>query len=432
MSTQLRKFKFAVPTYTYFYTPVSAAALVEEMGRRIVGDWQGRFVHDGVSVVLVEEPSFAEPGLYFLGLLEKGETTFTNRLFEIGTALTLLADDFQKMYASDVENNTVTHLSDFYPRYSSVFTPAIGLGYSLDYALDVYIRTHKIDPASIIPAGISFQSREKSDLRKIFEVEDTSTRELALLRHSRKYAWLLNTYTGEHPTSIDYFRNRKEEVLGFKTHESKVMRSMPQSMMEWMSYLIFMRDERKRGNMMANGFLDRYLTKECTERKIEKKSATLCTIGEFELLKTDPDNFPKRSERILKFTDKGAIDMSTPEWEHLATELSSDEKMLKGQVASKGFARGTARIVLEPSDFKKVQKGDVIVASMTRPEYAPILGLCAAIVTNEGGITCHASIVSREMKIPCIIGTQKATQIFKDGDVVEVDAENGVVRIVSN
>ena len=65
---------------------------------------------------------------------------------------------------------------------------------------------------------------------------------------------------------------------------------------------------------------------------------------------------------------------------------------------------------------------------MTRPEMIPIIKKASAIVTDEGGITCHAAIISREMKIPCIVGTQTSTIIIKDNDIIEVDAEKGIVR----
>ena len=65
---------------------------------------------------------------------------------------------------------------------------------------------------------------------------------------------------------------------------------------------------------------------------------------------------------------------------------------------------------------------------MTQPSYLAAIKKSAAYITDEGGITCHAAIVSRELKIPCIIGTKYATQVFKDGDLVEVDADNGIVR----
>ena len=72
--------------------------------------------------------------------------------------------------------------------------------------------------------------------------------------------------------------------------------------------------------------------------------------------------------------------------------------------------------------------GDILVSIATRPEMLPVMKKAAAIVTDEGGITCHAAIVSRELKIPCIVGTQTATSVLKDGDKVEVDTEKGVVK----
>ena len=65
---------------------------------------------------------------------------------------------------------------------------------------------------------------------------------------------------------------------------------------------------------------------------------------------------------------------------------------------------------------------------MTRPEFLPLMKKAKAIITDEGGITCHAAIVSRELGIPCIIGTKIATKVLKDNDLVEVDAEKGIVR----
>ena len=74
------------------------------------------------------------------------------------------------------------------------------------------------------------------------------------------------------------------------------------------------------------------------------------------------------------------------------------------------------------------KEGMILVTPMTAPEYLPIMKKSLAIITNEGGITCHAAIVARELKKPCIIGTKIATQVLKDGDMVEVDADSGTIR----
>lgn len=113
-------------------------------------------------------------------------------------------------------------------------------------------------------------------------------------------------------------------------------------------------------------------------------------------------------------------------------DLSQDEiQDLRGLAASTGKAIGPARIVKSATEIDKVKQGDVLIAVMTRPDYVPAMKKAAAIVTNEGGITCHAAIVSRELGIPCLIGTKIATEVFKDGEMVEVSANHGWVRKIN-
>jgi phosphoenolpyruvate synthase/pyruvate phosphate dikinase len=104
---------------------------------------------------------------------------------------------------------------------------------------------------------------------------------------------------------------------------------------------------------------------------------------------------------------------------------------LKGQIASAGKVSGRA-VVVKNSDeaMKLVKEGDILVAPYTAPEYLPAMRRAVAIVTQTGGITSHASIVSRELKIPCIIGVSDVTTILHTGDVIEVDANEGLVRIL--
>ena len=108
---------------------------------------------------------------------------------------------------------------------------------------------------------------------------------------------------------------------------------------------------------------------------------------------------------------------------------TSDEniKEVKGQIANSGIISGKVR-VLKTSQINDFNTGDIIVTGMTTPDFAPLMKKAAAIVTDEGGITCHAAIVSRELSIPCIIGTKIATKVFKDGDLVEVDANIGIIK----
>jgi Phosphoenolpyruvate synthase/pyruvate phosphate dikinase len=110
----------------------------------------------------------------------------------------------------------------------------------------------------------------------------------------------------------------------------------------------------------------------------------------------------------------------------------SDAKVaVRGLPASPGLASGVVHVIDDPKDIDQFKEGEILVTLMTSPDWVPAMKKAAAIVTNNGGMTCHAAIVSREMQIPCIVGTKSmkvaATDILKTGDVVTVDATNGIV-----
>jgi phosphohistidine swiveling domain-containing protein len=107
--------------------------------------------------------------------------------------------------------------------------------------------------------------------------------------------------------------------------------------------------------------------------------------------------------------------------------LIQKNKTLKGSIAYLGKVKGTAKIIFSQKDIEKMKKGDILIARMTTPELMPAIRKATAIVTDEGGSTCHASIIARELNIPCLVGTKYATEIFKDGDQIYVDAINGIV-----
>ncbi|MBU1197149.1 hypothetical protein KJ765_01405 [Candidatus Micrarchaeota archaeon] len=104
---------------------------------------------------------------------------------------------------------------------------------------------------------------------------------------------------------------------------------------------------------------------------------------------------------------------------------------LVGVVGSRGKVFGKACIVHSNRDLAKVKDGEIMFTSMTRQDFVSVIRRCNALVTDEGGVTCHAAIICRELNVPCVVGTRFGTRVFKDGDVVEVDAEQGVVRKVN-
>ncbi len=147
----------------------------------------------------------------------------------------------------------------------------------------------------------------------------------------------------------------------------------------------------------------------------------------------------------LKFPENIFIVQSRPEtvWSIKAEEKALEKKaeaslarpveelkvVVKGIAAGRrGIGAGTAKVVLNPEEAAKImRKGDILVAEMTNPDYVPFMKLAGAIVTDKGGVTCHAAIVSRELGIPCVVGTENATKLMISGREYTVDARNGVV-----
>lgn len=101
--------------------------------------------------------------------------------------------------------------------------------------------------------------------------------------------------------------------------------------------------------------------------------------------------------------------------------------LVKGLAAGPGTASGPVNIIHSAQEIDKIKKGDILVTEMTNPDFVPAMRRAAAIVTNEGGMTCHAAIVSRELGVPCIVGTLNGTTILKQNDVVTVDGSKGLV-----
>ena len=143
-----------------------------------------------------------------------------------------------------------------------------------------------------------------------------------------------------------------------------------------------------------------------------------------------------RQKGFLIYEDKNDIKVTSDALEirkfvkkNVETKKTASAE-IKGIIASKGLGQGKVKIVFGIKDLNKVKRGDVMVAITTHPDFVPAMHRAIAIITDEGGLTSHAAIVSREMGVPCIVGTKVATKILKDGDVVKVDANSGVMTVI--
>jgi pyruvate,water dikinase len=108
-------------------------------------------------------------------------------------------------------------------------------------------------------------------------------------------------------------------------------------------------------------------------------------------------------------------------------DFMEEDILLRGMGVSPGQGSGRVKIMLDAKDISNFEKGGVLVTKMTTPDWVPVMRIASAIVTNLGGKTCHAAIVSRELGVPCIVGTEHATEVLTDGEMVTVDGQRGLV-----
>jgi phosphoenolpyruvate synthase/pyruvate phosphate dikinase len=174
------------------------------------------------------------------------------------------------------------------------------------------------------------------------------------------------------------------------------------------------------------------------KEKINWELLTCLTQNELEVYLKEgrlPDNQLLKiryDNSALYFTKGKSVFLNAKEANLLENEIiavsAKNKKDITGISAYVGKVKATCRVIPDPYKYKKFNPGEILITGMTRPEFLPLFKLSSAVVTDSGGILSHAAITARELKIPCVIGTKIATKVFKDGDMVEVDANKGIVR----
>ncbi|MFH1276514.1 MAG: PEP-utilizing enzyme [Candidatus Woesearchaeota archaeon] len=149
----------------------------------------------------------------------------------------------------------------------------------------------------------------------------------------------------------------------------------------------------------------------------------------------DPQELQKRTELSVYYGDRDTeVFLTGIEAKRVVEKIAKKEapnvSEFKGQTGCPGKARGIVKIIIRPEDMPKMNQGDILVSIATDPDIVPAMKKAAAFITEQGGVTSHAAIVAREMNTPCVIGTKIATRVLKDGDLVEVDASKGLVKIL--
>jgi phosphohistidine swiveling domain-containing protein len=304
---------------------------------------------------------------------------------------------------------------------------------------------------------------ERIDILKLALVKklNRKTLEQRIIRHTGRYQHIPMFDFDHEPYSVEYFskelkaiKNPKKELAElqklFRDHikefklivkELKPDRQF-RKLLEFLKENVFLRDYRDMLRQKLNLELRKIYHEIGVRLGLSIEEVAILTNDEIvKYLKIDK-KFPqsevkKRNAAYLLIQKGNKVEIYSGNKalmkakKELAAETSILANEVKGVVGSKGKAIGQAKIVYTNKDLAKVKEGDILVATMTRQDFVPAMRKAAAIVTDEGSVTAHAAIIARELRIPCVVATKKATQVFRDGDKIEVNVQDdGTVRVI--
>lgn len=306
-------------------------------------------------------------------------------------------------------------------------------------------------------------TQERMDLLKIaMQTKEKSYKEInqLLKEHTEKYKHIPmfdfdhEPYTAEHFRSeFDRIENPEKELerieasfLERKTEFEDALKSLnPKdelyALIIMLKKAVFLRDYRDMIRQKLNLTIKEAYNVMGEKLGLTDAEMALLTNKEIEKHLTEETPFNKeeiqrRKEAFLLIQNENEVTLFTGEDANekaKAMNLTSKvthAKTIKGITASPGKTQGRARIVYTNLDFKKIEEGDILVATMTRQDFVQIMRRVKGIITNEGGVTCHAGIIARELGLPCIVGTGVATEVIQDGDIVSIDTEKDTVEII--
>jgi phosphohistidine swiveling domain-containing protein len=292
----------------------------------------------------------------------------------------------------------------------------------------------------------------------------------AIKKHLRNFAWLPYGYSGPVMTSKHLFKlmadnltkgDIAKQIADIENHYKNIAAEkeaiareivLPEKLkylFKVSAELMFIKDYRKGVYQKSYVVMDKILAEIALRLIISLKGVKYLILSEIMAALASAkkaehyrDILPMRMEKCCYLTVDGGVEIFEGEKceeiikknsQPIAVSAVKEKvKQLKGMVAYAGKVKGVVKIVLTADDVAKVNEGDILVSSATNPDLISAMKKAAAFVTDTGGIICHAAIVARELKKPCVIGTKIATHVLKDGDIVEVDANLGVVNIIKN
>ena len=281
-------------------------------------------------------------------------------------------------------------------------------------------------------------------------------------KHAEKFVWLPYAYIGPGldkegvVNSIKDVLNNKEPIEKQIKNINNHYKSLPKQKRKIIkeinlpadlkyifgiyAFFMYLKDFRKGIYQQSYVAMDPVIKEISNRIGLTLQETKYLTAEEISKALLDGKNFKniagKRTKYCLALIENGKTNFfNNSEIEEikkniLTSKIDKNTKEIKGMTAFAGKVRGIAKIIEIMKDMPKLKEGEILISPATNPDLVPAMKKASAFVTDTGGITCHAAIVSREMKKPCITGTKIATKVIKDGDLIEVDANNGIVRII--
>lgn len=346
-----------------------------------------------------------------------------------------------------------------------------------------YKLTDKVMIALLQEPKKSFLGKNEQSLKNIalkaynltdYSYQDLEIKQLDISRlikeHQQKFFWIENNFHDAKIISPKEFWERTKKIIKsysqkelsiecqhLKDYQNRVRKEKIKiknkyqisnkdfKTLQFLSTLAWWQDARKACALLMSHWTTEFMKMAAKKYQVPFNDLRYLTSDEFinflkkngQYNKKQVKERQKRAVQIHLKTGENYIVSGNSDLKKLIKELLREEWQIKdnkieGIVVSKGKVakiQGKVRIVPNPKGVRLI-KGEILVASMTRPEYIPLMKEAGAIITDGGGITCHAAIVSRELNKPCIINTKIATKALRNGDLVEVDTNKGIARIL--
>lgn len=278
-----------------------------------------------------------------------------------------------------------------------------------------------------------------------------------LEQHQKRFFWKANSYSSAKILQVEDFikevnkileKNNDvdkkikdfEDIKNNKKKKEEILRKINDPELSGLitvNDVIFrIHDHRKEYMTISVHYVELFLRELSRRTKIPIEFMRFIRVEEAPNVASLKEELKERRRKSIYFTlPEGIFVFTGKKADDYISELNKQREIqetniIRGNCASKGKVTGIVKVCRGEKEISKMKEGNILVACMTQPEFVSAMKKAKAIVTDEGGLVCHAAIVSRELGIPCVIGTKIATKVLKDGMEVEVNADKGIVKIL--